>query len=213
MKKSILQKPIKQILISKGFEHIKNNDYALISADKKTKLILRIPDGKNGHGFVLAAQFTDFGAIDGNFSNAMIKQYDFAYELAYGESQDYSESEIIEATERVMSAYACYIAEGANAIKERLNEWTFGDLDEQVKDAVQRYFGLLGIDPYSDDYQKNTAEQMKQHGGAITLSMQEYTEHKTFYDAYVQYGAQILADEKNESVMISFAPERKWWQK
>ena len=54
---------------------------------------------------------------------------------------------------------------------------------------------------------------MKQHGGAITLSMQEYTEHKEFYDTYEKYGAQILADEKNESVMISFASERKWWQK
>ena len=83
MKKSILQKPIKQVLIIKGFEHIKNNDYALICGDKKTKLILRIPDGKNGHGFVLAAQFADFGAFDGNFSNAVMKQYDFAYELAY----------------------------------------------------------------------------------------------------------------------------------
>ena len=213
MKKSILQKPIKQIMTSKGFEHIKNNDYALICGDKKTKLILRIPDGKNGHGFVLAAQFSDFGAFDGNFSNAMMKQYDLAYELAYGEVQEYSESEIIEATEKVMSAYACYFTDGANAIKERLNEWTFGDLDEQVKDAVQRYFGLPGIDPYSDDYQKDTAEQMKQHGGAITLSMQEYTEHKAFYDAYEQYGAQILVNEKIGSVMISFAPKRKWWQK
>ena len=140
-------------------------------------------------------------------------QYDFAYELAYGEVQEYSESEIIEATEKVMSAYACYFTDGANAIKERLNEWTLGDLDEQVKDAVQRYFGLPGIDPYSDDYQKDTAEQMKQHGGAITLSMQEYTEHKAFYDAYEQYGAQILVNEKIGSVMISFAPKRKWWQK
>ena len=213
MKKSILQKPIKQVLISKGFEHIKNNDYALISVDKKTKLILRIPDGKNGHGFILAAQFAHFDAFDGNFSNAVIKQYDFAYELAYGESQEYSESEIIEATERVMSAYECYITDGANAIKERLNEWTFGDFDERAKDAVQRYFGLPGVDPYSDDYQKETAEQMKMHGGAITLSMQEYTEHKAFYVEYEKYGAQILVDEKNESVMISFSAERKWWQK
>ena len=213
MKKSILQKPIKQVLIIKGFEHIKNNDYALICGDKKTKLILRIPDGKNGHGFVLAAQFADFGAFDGNFSNAVMKQYDFAYELAYGESQEYSQSEIVEATERVMSAYACYIADGANAIKDRLNEWTFGDLDEQVKDAVQRYFGLPGVDPYSDDYQKDTAEHLKQNGGAITLSLQEYAEHKEFYDTYEKYGAQILVDEKNGSVMISFASERKWWQK
>ena len=213
MKKSILQKPIKQVLISKGFEHVKNNDYALICGDKKTKLILRIPDGKNGHGFVLAAQFSDLGAFDGNFANAIMKQYDFAYELAYGEVQEYSESEIIEATEKVLSAYACYIANGVKAIKDRLNEWTFGDLDEQVKDAVQRYFGLPGVDPYSVDYQKDTAEQLKQNGGTITLSMQEYTEHKPFYDAYEQYGAQILANEKNGSVTISFSAERKWWQK
>ena len=79
MKKSIIQKPIKLILISKGFEHVKNNDYALMSGDKKTKLILRIPDGKNGQGFILAAQFADFGSFDGNFSNTVMKQYDFAY--------------------------------------------------------------------------------------------------------------------------------------
>lgn len=213
MKKSILQKPIKQIMTNKGFEHIKNNDYALICGDKKTKLILRIPDGKNGHGFVLAAQFSDLGAFDGNFANAIMKQYDFAYELAYGEVQEYSERKIIEATEKVLSAYACYIANGVKAIKDRLNEWTFGDLDEQVTDAVQRYFGLPGVDPYSVDYQKDTAEQLKQNGGTITLSMQEYTEHKPFYDAYEQYGAQILANEKNGSVTISFSAERKWWQK
>ena len=213
MKKSIIQKPIKLILISKGFEHVKNNDYALMSGDKKTKLILRIPDGKNGQGFILAAQFADFGSFDGNFSNTVMKQYDFAYKLAYGESQEYRECEIIEATEHVMSAYACYITEGVNAIQGRLNEWTFGNLDEQVKDDIQRYFGLPGIDQYSDDYQKDKAEQLKRNGGAITLPIQEYTEYKAFYDAYEKYGAQILVDEKNGSVMISFASERKWWQK
>ena len=49
--------------------------------------------------------------------------------------------------------------------------------------------------------------------GVRSLPIQEYTEYKAFYDAYEKYGAQILVDEKNGSVMISFASERKWWQK
>lgn len=57
------------------------------------------------------------------------------------------------------------------------------------------------------------AEHLKQNGGAITFSMQEYIEHKEFYDTYEKYGAQILVDEKNESVMISLSAECKWWQK
>lgn len=212
MKKSVIQTPIKQKLTAKGFEHIKGNDYAISAGDGLTKLILRIPDGKNKHGFVLAAQFIDFGTFDGDFSNAVMKQYDFAYELAYGESKEYSESVITEATERVLNAYECYILNGASAIKEKLDEWTFGDLDEKIKDAVQSYFGLPAIDPYSKEYQADIAEQMKMNGGAITLSLQKYAEHKDFYDSYEQYDAKILVDEKNECVMISFSPERKWWQ-
>lgn len=212
MKKSVLQKPIKELITSKGFEHIKANDYAVQAGDGVTKLILRIPSGKNGKGFVLAAQFYDFGAFDGDFSNSFMKQYDFAYELAYGESREYSESEITEATERVLNKYERYIENGATAIKERLDEWTFGDLNEQVRDAVQRYFGVKGIDPYSNEYQAEKAEDLKNNGGAIIASLQEYNSHKDFYDSYEQYGARIVVNERNESVMIDFAHARKWWQ-
>ena len=213
MKKSIIQNPIKQILINNGFEHVKNNDYMLLSKDQKTKLILRIPDGKNGNGFILAVQFSDFGSFDGMFSNAVMKQFDFAYDLAYGESQEYSEKDIIEVTERVMRTYDCYISHGKNAIKEHLNEWTFGDFNEQIKSDIQLYFGLSTIDPYSKDYQVYNANQMKKNGGTIVLSIQEYLQHKEFYDSYEEYGAKIINDTNIESITISFAEERKWWQK
>ena len=213
MKKSIIQKPIKQILTNNGFEHAKNNDYILLSNDQKTKLILRIPDGKNGNGFILAVQFSDFGLFDGMFSNAVMKQFDFAYDLAYGESQEYTKSEIIEVTERVIRTYSCYITHGKNAIKEHLDEWTFGDFNEQTKSKVQHYFGLSTIDPYTKDCQVRTATQMKKNGGAIVLSIQEYLQHKEFYDSYEEYGAKIINDTNIESVTISFAEERKWWQK
>ena len=48
MKKSLLQKPIKSFLLEHGFEHVKNENYAILAGDRKTKLILQIPNGKNG---------------------------------------------------------------------------------------------------------------------------------------------------------------------
>ena len=92
MKKSALQKPIKEILLGKGFERINPNDYAITAGDGSTKLILRIPDGKKG--FILAVQFADFGVFDGVFANAVMRQYDFAYVMAYGDIKEYSESEM-----------------------------------------------------------------------------------------------------------------------
>jgi hypothetical protein len=207
MKKSALQKPIKEILLGKGFERIKPNDYAISAGDGSTKLILRIPDGKKG--FILAAQFADFGVFDGVFANAVMRQYDFAYVMAYGDIKEYSESEIRDATERVLDAYECYLSDGARAIKECLDGWTFGDLDERVRDAVQRHFGLAGIDPYSKEYQVEKSDELKRHGGAIILTLCEYNEHKDFYDSYTLLGGRITVDEKKETVMISFAQERK----
>ena len=53
MKKSILQKPIKQVLISKGFEHvveffykIKNQQIILSTEKNKPPIIRRLPQGK-----------------------------------------------------------------------------------------------------------------------------------------------------------------------
>ena len=76
MKKSELQKPIKDTIRKYGFERVKGDDYLVFSKSGNVKLILRIPDGKRG--FILGAQFSGFGYFDSVFSHAAMKQYDYA---------------------------------------------------------------------------------------------------------------------------------------
>ena len=197
MKKSLLQKPIKKILSEYGFEHIKNENYAINAKDNKTKIILKIPNGKNGNGFVLGAQFSDFGEFDGF--------------ITYAESYEYTEEQIQEVLSRLLDNYKVYIDEGASAIKERIDTWTFGDLSDMDRDAILRYLELSGIDPYSSEYQKEVADRMI-NGGAVYISLSEYLEHKDFYDSYQNFNAKICIDEKSKQVTINFFAQRKWYQ-
>ncbi len=211
MKKSLLQKPIKKVLSEYGFEHIKNENYAINAKDNKTKIILKIPNGKNGNGFVLGAQFSDFGEFDGFITHATMRQFDYAYELAYAESYEYTEEQIQEVLSRILDNYKVYINEGASAIKEHIDTWTFGDLSDMDRDAILRYFELSGIDGYSSEYQKEVADRMI-NGGAVHISLSEYLEHKDFYDSYQNFNAKICIDEKSEQVTINFFAQRKWYQ-
>ena len=154
MKKSLLQKPIKKILLEHGFEHIKNENYAILAGDHKTKIILQIPNGKNGKGLVLGAQFSDFGQFDGLITHATMRQFDYAYELAYAESYEYTEGQIQEVLSRLLNDYKPYVSDGVSEIKKRINTWTFGDLSDMERDLILRYLDLPGIDPYSSEYQK-----------------------------------------------------------
>ena len=211
MKKSLLQKPIKKILLEYGFEHIKNESYAINAKDNKTKIILKIPSGKNGNGFVLGAQFSDFGAFDGLIAHAIMRQFDYAYELAYAESYEYSAEQIEEILYCLLEDYKVYICAGAPAIKERIDTWTFGDLSDAYRDAVLRYFELPGIDPYSSEYQNEVVSSMD-NGGAIDIPLSEYFEHKDFYDSYQTFNAKIRIDDKSGHVTIDFSAQRKWYQ-
>lgn len=211
MKKLLLQKPIKKILSENGFEHVKNDSYAIVSGDTKTKIILSIPNGKNGRGFVLGAQFSDLGAFDGMITHATMRQFDYAFEIAFPETYEYTEEQIQNVLHKLLNDYHAYISNGASAIKKRLNEWTFGDFSERERDLILRYFGLPGIDPYSGDYQEKTAASMS-GGGGISMPLREYLEHKNFYDNYKKYNAEICIDEKNDSVTIHFYPMPKWYQ-
>jgi hypothetical protein len=211
MKKSLLQKPIKKVLSEYGFEHIKGENYAINAKDNKTKIILKIPNGKNGNGFVLGAQFSDFGEFDGFITHATMRQFDYAYELAYAESYEYTEEQIQEVLSRLLDNYKVYIDEGASAIKERIDTWTFGDLSDMDRDAILRYLELSGIDPYSSEYQKEVADRMI-NGGAVYISLSEYLEHKDFYDSYQNFNAKICIDEKSKQVTINFFAQRKWYQ-
>ena len=211
MKKSLLQKPIKKILLERGFEHIKNENYAIIAGDNKTKIILKIPNGKNGNGFVLGAQFSDFGQFDGLITHATMRQFDYAYELAYAESYEYTEGQIKEVVYRLLNDYQLYISDGISEIKKHLEAWTFGVLSDMERDSILRYFGLPGIDPYSLEYQNEVADRMS-NGGSQYITLSEYLEHKEFYDGYQKWDAQIHIDEKNGQVAIHFPAQRKWYQ-
>lgn len=211
MKKSLLQKPIKKILLEYGFEHIKNESYAITARDNKTKIILKIPNGKNGNGFVLGAQFSDFGLFDGLIAHAIMRQFDYAYELAYAESYEYSIKQIEEILYRLLEDYKAYICEGASAIKDRIDTWTFGDLSDIDRNAILRYFELPGIDPYSSEYQNEVISSMV-NGGAMNISLSEYLEHKAFYDSYQNFNAKVCIDDKRERVTIDFFSQRKWYQ-
>jgi len=208
MKKSVLQKPIKVALFARGFEHVKGDNYAIISGDN-TKFILRIPDGNKG--FILGAQFSDIGMFDGALAHSEMQQYDHAYELAYGKIKEYTEDEIISATEQVLSDYEPYFQNGADEIGRRIDEWTFGDLDERVRDRLLRYFGKPGIEPYSDEYLVKTVEEHA-NGGMLILTEEEYSFHRSFYDRYKEHGAEIATNDKSGEVLIKFSAERKWYQ-
>ena len=212
MKKSLLQKQIKNFLLEHGFEQFKNENYAILAGDCKTKLILKIPNGKNGSGFVLGAQFEDFGTFDGILTNAVMRQFDFAYELAFPQTYEYTDEQIADVLQRLWTAYLPYINEGAEAIKARIDQWTFGDNSEKERGLVLRYFGFPGIDPYSKEYQEEKADFMNDHGGMIVIPLQEYLEHREFYDNYQNYHAKISMDKKYNEVQIHFFSQPKWYQ-
>lgn len=210
MKKSDLQKPIKTVLHDYGFVHTKGDDFAFLAGDQKTKLVLRIPDGRKG--FILGAQFSDLYAFDGILAHSAMLQYDHAYDLAYGSVKEYTVDEIKTVTERVISDYEPYRINGASEIGMRLNEWTFGDLDERIRDMLLRHFGQAGINPYSKEYLLKNVEELSAKGGMIVLSEEEYASHKSFYDRYAEHGAEIVMKNSAREVHIIFQPASKWYQ-
>ena len=117
MKKALLQKPIREVLYGIGFTHVKNDDYARLSNDGQVKLIVRIPDGNKG--FIIGAQLADYGAFDGLLSHAQLRQYGFAYELAYASTKDYSDEAIISAANRLTKTCKQYIDGGLSALQNR----------------------------------------------------------------------------------------------
>lgn len=209
MKKSLLQKPIREVLYAIGFSRVKNDDYACLSHDGQSKLIVRLPDGNKG--FILGAQLAEYGAFDGLLSHAQLRQYDFAYELAYASTKDYSDEEIASVSNRVAEACKMYIEGGLSALRSHAGEWTFGDTDERVRDRLLRLLELPGIDPYSEEYRMNTAETLAGNG-VMTITYEEYLAHKDFYDGYKDYHGTIFEDKQRNTVTIDFH-YREWYQR
>ena len=139
-------------------------------------------------------------------------QFDFAYELAFPQTYEYTDEQIDDVLQRLWTAYLPYITEGAEAIKARIDQWAFGDNSEKERDLVLRYFGFPGIDPYSKEYQEEKAEFMNDRGGMIVIPLQEYLDHQKFYDNYQNYHAKISMDKKYNEVQIHFFSQPKWYQ-
>ena len=106
MKKAALQKPIAEICHRNGFEKSKGNDYTRMDEAEELRYVLRIPDGRKG--FIFGAQFPDLGESDGLLSHCMLRQFDFAYELAYGDTKEYTAEEIQSSAESVLDFYRPY---------------------------------------------------------------------------------------------------------
>ena len=208
MKKSLLQKPIREALSELGFERVKRDDYARYSEDGQVKLILRLPDGNKG--FLLGAQLAAGGPFDGLLSHALMRQYDFAYDLAWASTKEYSEEEIRAVTDRVAESCMFYIEGGLSELRDHIQEWTFGDLDEGLRDRILLLLGLPGIDPYSDEYRRKTAEDLAGRG-EIVLPLEEYMAHREFYDGYKDLSGTLSIHESANQVTIDFHG-RRWFE-
>lgn len=209
MKKAALQKPIAEICRRNGFEKSKGNDYTRTDAAGELRFVLRIPDGKKG--FIFGAQFPDLGENDGLLSHCMLRQYDFAYELAYGDTKEYTPEEIQIAAEKVLDSYRPYWEQGLPFLREKCTDWTFGDLNDALRNQILLRLGLSPIDPYSDEYQRETAEKLRDNG-ELLITMEEYLSHQDFYDRYRELGAEIRVEEKQGKVIIDFHQPR-WFSR
>ncbi len=209
MKKAALQKPIAEICRRNGFEKSKGNDYTRMDAAEELRFVLRIPDGRKG--FIFGAQFPDFGESDGLLSHCMLRQYDFAYELAYGDTKEYTPEEIQKAAEIVLDFYRPYWEQGLFYLRENSKDWTFGDLNDALRNQILLRLGLSPIDPYSEEYQRETAEKLRERGEQI-ITLEEYLSHQDFYDRYRDLDAEIRVEEKRGKVIIDFHQPR-WFSR
>lgn len=209
MKKAALQKPIAEICHRNGFEKSKGNDYTRMDEAEELRYVLRIPDGRKG--FIFGAQFPDLGESDGLLSHCMLRQFDFAYELAYGDTKEYTAEEIQSSAESVLDFYRPYWELGLPYLREKSKEWTFGDLNDALRNQILLRLGLSPIDPYSDEYQRETAEKLRDNG-ELLITMEEYLSHQDFYDRYRELGAEIRVEEKQGKVIIDFHQPR-WFSR
>ena len=151
------------------------------------------------------------GESDGLLSHCMLRQFDFAYELAYGDTKEYTAEEIQSSAESVLDFYRPYWELGLPYLREKSKEWTFGDLNDALRNQILLRLGLSPIDPYSDEYQRETAEKLRDNG-ELLITMEEYLSHQDFYDRYRELGAEIRVEEKQGKVIIDFHQPR-WFSR
>ena len=200
MKKNILIKHIHLLLSQNGYKKEDELCYCRLSEDGLTKYIIRTPDMTQG--FLIGVQFDDYGKFNGTFKDSVMQNYEFDNLLHFAKVYDYSETDILNATNRVCEKVEMYANSNREAIKSNLGEWVFGNSSEEEKNNILVCLEMSPIDPYSLDYLEQKVEFIKK-GGAFSFPLEEYYTHKDYYDQYATHGCKVIIDEKLERVMIT----------
>ena len=200
MEKRILTKTIGKYLIDRGYTKVDTLCYSILSKDESVKFIIRIPDMT--YGFLIGAQLDNYGDFDGKFKCAPIKSFEFELLLNFASHYDYSENEMLEATQKVCERIEQYVAANKSAITNDIDSWTFGVSSEKVRNEILVSLGLPTIDPYSDDYLINKVKELKSNYGSLSMPLDEYISHKSFYDRFAEQGCKIYIDDNSCIVMI-----------
>ncbi len=122
--------------------------------------------------------------------------------LPFASHHDYSEKDIESAIKTLIGRIDPFLKGGKIAIRDRINEWTFGLLSEKRQNDIFSYFKMPLIDPYSDDYILKHIEEWHKKGGRTMISIDEYESHKEHYNKYAKCGCQISIDK--EFVTIAY---------
>ncbi len=200
MKKRDLLKPIEKHLISQGYTKVNTLCYSILSRDESVKFIVRMPDMTLG--FIIGAQFNDYGEFSGEMKCARVKNFEFELLLNFASVYDYTEDQIIDATKEVCARIAQYAEKGRATIAENIDLWAFGQLSEMEKNEILECVGLSPIDPYSTEYLKSKSNELKSNNGSLSIPLDEYHSHKDFYDKFSESGCKIFVAEKISRVMI-----------
>lgn len=193
MEKRDFNKIIKQHLLSHGFEKIGTYDYAKESVDGVTKIVVRAPD--QTYGFCIGLQFkdflTDYADYSGKFSKICMSYSQPSQLLPFASKFEYSEEDVESAITSLIKLIDPFFKGGKSAVRERINEWTFGLSSERKQNDIFSYFEMPLIDPYSDDYILKHVDEWHKQGGKTMISIDEYENHKNHYDKYAQHGCKI----------------------
>lgn len=198
MEKRLFNKIIKREMLAHGFDKTGSSEYAKEAKDGIAKIIVRTPEY---NGFIVGAQFKDFGKYTGKISDACMKYREYSLLLCSPSTRDYSVDEIVDAVMTLVSGISVYLERGKSAIQEKIDLWDLG-IGEKEQNRIYSYFGLPLWEPYSEAYMLKQIEEVLQQGGSSMMSLEEYYAHKEYYDNYKQHGCSIIIRDK--FVIISY---------
>ena len=195
MEKRAFNKVLKQRLLENGFEKTGRACYAREAADGITKIVIRAPDYDFGSGIGIGAQFrdflTDYADYSGKSSRISMAYHKPSSLLPFPARRDYTEGDIDDAVALMMEWITPFLVGGKNEIRSRIDEWTFGLLDEKKKNEMLSYMGLPVIDPYCDEYIIDKVKNFYDQRSFASMPLEEYEAHKDHYDRYALYGCKV----------------------